>query len=179
MQQDVTTVANRIAGVLNSISRTLSQPHSEQEADCVCYHLECIIAHLARYSDQFENLNQALSGLEEAHRILTQHAAAQLLGFQAPKVLTGTRGRPHFDITPEQLDYFLDFEFTVPEIARMLSVSVRTVHRRLSEYGLSVRRSYSDITHDDLKGVVAAYLDGNPNSGYRMVNGFLKSIGLR
>lgn len=52
---------------------------------------------------------------------------------------TGFRGRPQFEIPEEQLELFLDYHFTVVQIAKMLGVSSKTVQRRLKQYGLSIK----------------------------------------
>lgn len=43
----------------------------------------------------------------------------------------------------EQLLFLLESHFRVPEIARIFGVSIRTIRRRMSEYGLSVRSATS------------------------------------
>lgn len=42
----------------------------------------------------------------------------------------------------EQLLFLLESHFRVSEIARIFGVSIRTIRRRMSEYGLSVRQTY-------------------------------------
>ncbi len=61
-------------------------------------------------------------------------------GYQVQLHRTGTRGRPSFEITREQLSFLLDqgFKKKVPQISVMLGVGQRTVERRMSAYGLSV-----------------------------------------
>ena len=44
-------------------------------------------------------------------------------GFQCEKVFNGDRGRPRYNITKQQLEYFLDFGFTVTGISAMLGAS--------------------------------------------------------
>ena len=48
------------------------------------------------------------------------------------------RGRPAFEISREQLSYFVEQGFKVKDISPMLGVSVRTVERRMSFFGLSI-----------------------------------------
>lgn len=52
-------------------------------------------------------------------------------GYQAPLVLSGGRGRPHYCVTREQLSFLRSCGFTAPQMADILHVSVRTVRRRL------------------------------------------------
>ena len=52
-------------------------------------------------------------------------------GYQATLVWKGRRGPPSYQITEEQLSFLRTCRFSVKEIAALLQVSVRTVHRRL------------------------------------------------
>ena len=45
--------------------------------------------------------------------------------------------------------------FTVPQIARVLGVSVSTVRRRMRDYHLTIRGTYSSISDAELEGVIA------------------------
>ena len=53
-------------------------------------------------------------------------------------------GRPRYYIPKSQLEFLLQSKFTVPQIASLLNVSVRTVRQRMDEYGLSVHSNISD-----------------------------------
>ena len=78
------------------------------------------------------NLASALETLDRCQCTL-------LNGYQAPIIRSGKRGRPRFDISKEHLEFLLEFDFTAPEIARLLDVSVRTIRRRMKELELSVK----------------------------------------
>ncbi|XP_054606590.2 uncharacterized protein [Nothobranchius furzeri] len=178
-QYGISMAASRVTALLNSVSQSLSQQHSTENADYACYQLDCIIRLLGRYSDLFVNADQALQKLEEACHLLESGSPTSITGFRVPTVRMGNRGRPAFIITAEQLEYLLNFDFTIQDIARLLCVSVRTIKRRLKEHGLSVQQTFSDITSAELQAIVSAHLDTNPNSGYRMVNGYLRTMGIR
>ena len=74
-------------------------------------------------------------------------------GFQCEKVFNGHRGRPRYNITKQQLEYFLDFGFTATGISAMLGVSEPTIRRRLQEFGLS-NRNFTTISDAALDGIV-------------------------
>ena len=74
-------------------------------------------------------------------------------GFQCEKVFNGDRGRPRYNITKQQLEYFLDFGFTATGISAMLGVSEPTIRRRLQEFGLS-NRNFTTISDAALDGIV-------------------------
>ena len=64
-------------------------------------------------------------------------------------------------------------------MAAAIGVSPRTIHRRLSEYGLSVRGSYTEVSDEDLDSVVAEINHHFPRHGYRNIEGHLEHRGIR
>ena len=71
-------------------------------------------------------------------------------GYQVFPNYENTPGRPRFDVPHNQLAYLLEVRFTVPQIADILGVSVRTVRRRMAEYDLSVHILYSQLLISNL-----------------------------
>ena len=71
-------------------------------------------------------------------------------GVTAPINCDGSVGRPAFVIPCSVLQHLLEIHLTVPKISKLLGVSVSTVRRRMAEYGLSVRDTYSDIGDEEL-----------------------------
>lgn len=67
------------------------------------------------------------------------------LSIQVRLVLTGKVGRPH--ISYEQLSFLIENRLSEPQIADMVGVSVRTIQRRMSEFGLSISSQYTTITN--------------------------------
>ena len=68
--------------------------------------------------------------------------------------------------------------FSVVDIGRLLGVSARTVHRRLTEFGSAARSAYSGKEEEDLDNIVLTILREFPNTGYRRMTGFLQVRGL-
>ena len=64
-------------------------------------------------------------------------------------------------------------------MAALIGVGVRTIERRLHEYGLSVRSMFSSMENEDLDQVIRSILLEFPNIGNRRMTGFLRSRGLR
>ncbi|XP_065842634.1 uncharacterized protein [Oscarella lobularis] len=64
-------------------------------------------------------------------------------------------------------------------MATMLGCSERTVHRRLREAGLSVSRSFTDISDEELEEAVADVNRHFSRHGYRLVTAHLHSRGIR
>ena len=79
----------------------------------------------------------------------------------------------------EQLLYFIENGFSCNMISSMLGVSLSTIHRRLSEYGLSIRQTYSQISDGQLRNLVHLAHISFPNAGYRFIDGWLRQQGLR
>ncbi|MEQ2289390.1 hypothetical protein AMECASPLE_032459 [Ameca splendens] len=87
--------------------------------------------------------------------------------------------RPRISLDKETLERLLDTHQPVACIAKCLGVSRRTVYRRMQEFNLSVRGSYSTMTDQELDQVISSIKHQKPNVGYRMVQGHLLSMSLR
>ncbi len=79
----------------------------------------------------------------------------------------------------EQFQFLLERKFKADDIAKIFSVSKRTVRRRMMEYGLSVRQTYSAIPDEELRRQISEYISHCPNAGTRTVTGHLSSKGIR
>lgn len=99
--------------------------------------------------------------------------------FPAQIILRGNVGRPLFDISFRQLEYLLDNRFTVPQISKILDVSISTIRRRMSTYNLSVSATYSLLTDEELDAIVIDKQREFPNWGNRQLYGYLISQGIR
>ena len=82
----------------------------------------------------------------------------QLISYEsrAEKVLTGRPGRPSFQVSEDQLSHLVESGFSVPQISLLLGVSIRTIERRLSHFGIriSVRQNLSIICVFELERVI-------------------------
>lgn len=91
----------------------------------------------------------------------------------------GHAGRPRYDIPQSQLEYLLQCRFTVPQIALLLNVSVRTVRRRMEHYDLSVRSLYANISERELDVLVGQIQEQFGLCGNRQMQGHLLARGVR
>ena len=73
----------------------------------------------------------------------------------------------------------LEAQFSVPRIAIILGVSIRTVRRRMSDYNLTVRMFYANISDEELDRIVAEIQQQFPTCGNRQMQGHLLSRGIR
>ena len=88
-----------------------------------------------------------------------------LQNYKVPLKKTGFRGRPFLIITKEQLQLYLQYNFTVLKITKMLLVSGSTIKRLFQEFGLSVGDTYSDISDGELDSVTRNNVSKFPNCG--------------
>ena len=150
-------------------------------ADQICLQVEMLIQLLERLNVpevQLALFRRALSLFQDICEGESQEAFTNVALCQ--QVYTaGGRGRPKFVIPEELLEQLLDMHFTCQTIATLLGVSLRTVRRRMEEYGLSVRSCYSIISDEDLDELVMQLKCNYPSSGYRVIDGILRSQGYR
>ena len=105
------------------------------------------------------------------------HQALQ--NYKFPLKKTGFRGRPFLIITKEQLQLYLQYNFTFPKIAKILLVSESTIKRCFQEFGFSLGDTYSDISDGELDSVIRNNISRFPNCGYIRMDGLLLSQSLR
>ena len=91
---------------------------------------------------------------------------------------SGSVGRPKFDIPQQQLSFLVESGFTGPQIASILGV-LRTVRRRMVDYGLSMSDEYADILDSDLEHLVMEIKAEFPTCDQKQMMGHLKSRGYR
>ena len=84
-----------------------------------------------------------------------------------PAVNTGGLvGRPKFEISKDQLEYLVDYNLKISDIAEALGVSRSTIKRRLREYGIAISERRTDIPDAELDCVVRNIQAEFPNAGY-------------
>ena len=85
------------------------------------------------------------------------------------------RGRHTITISSQQAIFFLEHGCKISDIASLFGCSRRTVERRLQEVGLSVRRSYSQISDYNLFHIVNGMTARNPRIGEKNCRWIIKS----
>lgn len=147
--------------------------------DGISYRLDWLYNSIVRYFGGIDERVIILVG--NANDILRQNLQNVSRAYSVEQVSNkaGQRGRPKFDIPQDQLQFLLERGFAVPEISRMLSVSVRTIERRLHDFGLSATQTYSHIDDESLDRIIQEILRDFPSFGYRRKTGALISWGIR
>ena len=68
-------------------------------------------------------------------------------------LLDGTVGRPRYGISYHQLETLIAMNLAVPRIAQLIAVSTSTIRRRMRQYNLSIRDTYSSISDANLDSI--------------------------
>ena len=93
------------------------------------------------------------------------------------KVWSCNGGAPQFLIPCRVLESLLDEQFTVKSISCMLSVSERTVYRRMQNYGLESRK-FSEINDFELDAEIKKTCEEFPNCREKMLKEVLHGKGI-
>ena len=94
---------------------------------------------------------------------------------EAPVLQSVCAGRPRFDIPEQQLQ----FRFTGTQMAEIIGVSLRTVRRRMTDYGLNISDQYADVTDHELEHLVMGIEMEFPTCGQKQMMGHLRARGYR
>lgn len=126
--------------------------------------------------------------LRGMRRELTQHIRLILHGvndctvppialFPVSTQSSRSRGRPRVIVNVDLVELLRSCGYTWTEIADAVQVSRATIWRRLNEAGVSLNK-YTDISDDELDGIVGQLQKEYPNCGQQMIQGFLKDRGV-
>ena len=150
--------------------------------DNTTFRLDWFLGVLERFSvTKLEDevvIDRLIAQLQQVKAIVAQLDNDIIMGYSPKKVYSGCRGRPSFDIPKEQIELFLEYNFSLPQISEMLGVSLSTVTRRLKDYGLSVTQTYSTISNTELDEITQQLVSEFPNCGYKRMIGFLRARGI-
>lgn len=131
------------------------------------------------FSEQIGGVSEITEALQNLHHVVQREIDASSMPIVEQETEVGPGpGHPKIVIEKEKLKSLLDTHLPVFCIAKFLGVSRRTVYRRMQEFGLSVRGSYSSVTDQELDNIISGVKIQMPNAGYRMVQGHLVSLGL-
>uniref|UniRef100_A0A9J7YE88 Integrase catalytic domain-containing protein n=1 Tax=Cyprinus carpio carpio TaxID=630221 RepID=A0A9J7YE88_CYPCA len=131
------------------------------------------------FSEQIGSVSNITEALQNLYDVIKREINARSMPIVEQETEVGPgSGHPKIVIEKEKLKNLLDTHLPVSCIAKFLCVSRRTIYRRMQEFGLSVRGSYSTVTDQELDNMISAIKSQMPNAGYRMVQGHLVSMGL-
>lgn len=84
-------------------------------------------------------------------------------------------GQASSDIPHRQQEYLIKARFTVPEIAKLVVVSLSTIRCRMLEYSLTIQGTYSDTSDAELDAEDAKVQKEFPGWGNHQLHGCLQS----
>ncbi|XP_063340226.1 uncharacterized protein LOC134634783 [Pelmatolapia mariae] len=164
--------------MLQRLLHKVSQVMHRQPLD-VDY-LQFVIDHemvlLRSLSDQVEIPQSIINALIELSTVLSMEDVNEQTPSQT-SVSEGKLGRPNYNVSPVQLQILTEMFLSITQIAKLLGISVRTVKRRLHEYGISIKQCYSTTSDEELDNLVRSIKTRTPHVGYRMMKGMLQAMG--
>ena len=149
----------------------------ENQLELVYRELACLEILGILTDRQVTALNLTGQALDEVSTIANTNE--HLISRYTPVIELGSVGRPRYYIPQSQLEYLLQSKFSIPQIALLLNVSVRTIRRRMDDYGLSIRGLYARISDFDLDAIVEQIQQQFGLCGNRQMQGHLLSQGIR
>ena len=179
MKLQISWLLSRLVDVL---SQLVSYNVRYNQFDNTTFRLDWFLGVLDRFSPtNLEDkviIDRLIAQLQQVKAIVVQLDNDILMGYCPQKIYSQYRGRPSFDIPKEQIELFLECNFSLPQISEILGVSLSTVNRRLKDYGLSVTQTYSTISATELDKITQQLVSEFPNCGYRRMTGFLRAQGI-
>ena len=113
-----------------------------------------------------------VAGLGSAIACLSGAQQSSVPIYRADRSFTGRRGRPPFNVSEDQLVFFVDNGFTIPKISEMLGISKRKVERRMSMFGIRISGELLRTVPTKNKGFCTRL---GPRGKSRSLQGLLKS----
>ena len=167
---------------LDLVSKLERHSVGQDQLDSVKFRLDRFVGVLSRYTQAKPDVdipvNSVIEKLRYAQNIIVQLYKDVYSGYKPEKVYSGCKGIPSFDIPKEQLEMFLEYNFSVPQIAEMPGVSLSTIERRFRDYDLSVSQTYSAIDDNEVDEIIQQLVSEFPNCGYRRMTVFLRGRGI-
>uniref|UniRef100_A0A3B3I2C7 Integrase core domain-containing protein n=1 Tax=Oryzias latipes TaxID=8090 RepID=A0A3B3I2C7_ORYLA len=121
---------------------------------------------------------EIIQALKEFLRLVLDHIDRHNVALTPVQTVSGARGQPMYVVEKDRLVELIALNLQVKSIRRLQGISTRTVHRRMTEFGLSVNQTYSNLTDEELDDSIRIIKTENPTAGYRMVKGRLRSMGI-
>ncbi|CAB3983114.1 Hypothetical predicted protein [Paramuricea clavata] len=165
LRSSIEFLMNRIDGITSE---------DEDGRDYISLHLERIIYLLNAAEVSFNIPSQLVTLLNNAQELLLNNKPEEIQGKLFKK--TYCRGRPEVIIPKEQLELYIEYNFTNVQISKFFSVSPKTVQRQIDKFQLK-RNSYSCMSDSDLDQLIARIVSEFPNCGYRQMRGHLRVRG--
>ena len=164
--------------ILLDLSQRLHQDVGDDVVDYALFRLQQLSRHLARFAHAAQ-VQEVQADLDMIASLLTE--ADRNFPCQYVDLNAGVRysGGPRMEISREQLEYLVENDISIPDIAQVLGVSVSTVKSRLREFGISSTERKTPISDTDLDVAVRGIQRMFPNARYRRVQSQLFLNGIK
>ena len=180
-------LSEHLESLIGSISRVIDDHSANQEsieaiavkAERVHYLIVALLDVIPGMDTNLSLIESVVASLSNIASFITVDSDSNSCAFSAPRFISGERGRPRVVISREVLDYLIGNHFTVHQVAQLLQTSTSTVRRRMREFGITVRSTYSLINDHQLNTLVRELQNQYPNCGYRLMKGHLAAMGHR
>jgi len=122
------------------------------------------------YANEMERLLECLRSLSREWQkyVEERERISEVLAYRVTTEHSPRRGRPHFVISQDQLEYLRSLSFTWKDIASLLGVSRMTIFRRRQEIRMLEEPS-SSLDDRELRTVLAQMRRDLPELGEKMV----------
>ena len=151
--------------------------------DAIIFRLEQLASRIVRLCDVNlvddtiqHDVTQAMHYLHRVEELQTENS------FTVDIFQSSQRGRSCFNISREQMSYFLNHQFSIVDVAKALGVSQSTISHRMRTYGnfqQSQRQFSPPLSDEELDNKVRGILQEFLNAAYRRVMSQLAVAGLR
>ena len=134
--------------LVNIIIQLENSSEGKNNLDGVSYRLDWLYNCLVRYHGVQENepMNEVINLICNANDLLQMiNSRNSPNSYRVEQLFSRQRGRPRFNVLKEQLEFFIERAFRIPDISRILGISIRTTERRLQEFGLSTTQMFTSI----------------------------------
>ncbi|KAI9542475.1 hypothetical protein NQZ68_019157 [Dissostichus eleginoides] len=156
--------------VLNRLQSRLEQASQRQPLDLDYLEFICMseMTLICSLSAHIHFPQEVLEGLLQLVTRITTEVDGRRTTVVVDRTV-GERGRPKPVVSKDHLQNLIEMDLSVPCISKLLGISCKTVRRRMQQWGLSIRESYSKMTDDELDSLVSAIKEDSPNLGHRML----------
>ena len=128
--------------------------------------------------DSFETVSENVTCcLMQAYNLLSRNSNDFRRNDNQTQLSNGTDlvGRPLLIISNEQVEYLMGCNFTVKGMSDILSISKRTVERRMNQYELTNMNRFTAINDERLDAIVSEIKRSSPDCGSKLLSGYLQA----
>eukprot|EP00794_Sanderia_malayensis_P012555 gene12556-13842_t len=140
------TIRIRIKAIISTLIKRLEQPFlNRNDVDSICYQLNNLNEICLKTNELYDIDPVVIDLITKAKDYIVKEN--NNCGYSSPLIVTGSKGRPSFNISKDQLELCFSHGFSTEKIGEMIGVSSRTIKRRMKEYGLEIGQLLRFVIH--------------------------------